>query len=209
MTVRGAFVAMFALSLLACGGGGIKPADLSATWPAKAPSYDDATKSWTRIGTLRTKWNDLPTQILELRATVKAPSWRAAYVDFVAERRNLSKTARQQLVAEQKKIAAEKLEVELLVATHDRRMNDLQKEKRASWSIVLVGAGGVEHKPFDIKRDRRPRTEIEAEFPGYSAFAVAYIASFEKPDAILGDGLDKLVLKMSSSQGGVELEWAK
>jgi len=203
-----AAVAGCALAVLpvACGGA-VVPADLSGTWPGKAAPYEQATKSWTRVGSLRTSWSEMPQQIMELRATVKAPPWRAAYVDFVAEKRKLGKAARKEFAAEQRKLAAEKLEVELFVATHDRRMNDLQKEDRGSWEIVLIGADGVVHKPVDIRRDRRPRTEIQSEFPGYSDFAVAYVASFEKPDLIFKEGLDRLVLRMSSSQGGVELEW--
>jgi hypothetical protein len=61
----------------------------------------------------------------------------------------------------------------------------------------------------EIKRDRRPRSEIAADFPAMGDFHEPYVARFPRTVNLLRPGAQRFSLKVTSSQVGVELVWAE
>lgn len=206
-------VALPASSLTAgCGGTAPAPVQLSDAWPAQVGDFDEVTRKWTR----RDREIDGPDdrgrtieQTLEVIATFKSPEWRAAYVKHRAERHHLPPSEVASLTAREKADAAENYEVMLLVATYDQRLNELQKGARSVWRVALVDATGAEIVASEIKRDRRPRTEIAAEFPQMGDFHRPYVARFPRKIDLLRPGAGRFSLKVTSLQAGVELVWAE
>ena len=184
---------------------------LTSEWPAQPGDYQEVTRAWTRSGSLRSgpaSHNDyLIEQTLEVTATLESPEWRAAYVDFMAHQNHLPPDAIQALADEQKKDAADHYEVELMVATYHRRANDLQKGDRSIWRVALADDAGHQIIAGEIQRDRRPRSEIAAQFPSLTDFEEPYVARFPHTIDLLHPGARRISLRMSSAQGGVELVW--
>lgn len=191
-----------ALLLVACGGAG-GPVDLDGRWPTRGGDYHAETRALTRRDSDRADMN----LMVEAVATLKTPSWRAAYVEFRAAREGLSRQGRQALYDAEKQAAQAAHEVELLFTTYDQRSNDLSKGKRSVWRLTLVGEDGREVAPIEVVRDRRPRAEIKAYFPELGDFAEPYVARFPATADLFGDGDRRVVLRVASAQGSVELVW--
>jgi hypothetical protein len=194
-----ALVAALAVLALAC----VKPPpppDLHAGWPTQAGDYETTTRTWTRSGKLRRDYQ----LVAEAHATLKAPPWRAAWIDRRARRGNLTGDGRARLEAEQRADDAAALEFAVVLTTWDRRENDLDRGERSVWRIVLVDDRGVEIPPSEIRRDKRPDNVIRAEYPAYGDFSRVYTVTF--PRELLGTR-DQLTLKMSSTRGGFDLVW--
>jgi hypothetical protein len=188
------------------------PVQLSDEWPADAGDYRDVTRKWTRHGSERSSPDDHGNIIdltLDVVATFKAPEWRAAYVKYRAEHNKLPPREVAALTAREKAEAEKNYEVMLLVATYDPRVNDLQKGERSVWRVALVDAAGAEIVASEIKRDRRPRSEIAADFPGLGDFHEPYVARFPRTVDILRPDAGRFSLKVTSSQAAVELVWAE
>lgn len=188
--------------LVACGAAP-PPVDLSGTWPARPGDYREVTERWTRKAELQTSYQ----QVLELAATLKSPEWRAAYAARDADHRGLTGEARRQRMEQARAEMAGPYELELMVTTWDRRENDLDRGKKSVWRVVLVDEQGNEIEPIEIVKDKRPAFTIRADYPAFGDFATAYIARFPRDTPILGPGVRKVELRMSSSRGGVRLVW--
>jgi len=180
------------------------PVPLGGEWPATAGDYDDTTAAWTRRGQIRADYQ----QVAEVFATFKSPAWRSAWVARRASRGKLSDASRAELLEAERADDAEAWEVELVLTTWDKRENDLDRGDRSVWRVTLVDADGKELAPIEIERDRRPNNIIRSEFPGFGDFSEAYIARFPKEARVLGPGVDKIGLRLSSTRGGIELWWA-
>jgi len=187
------------------------PIELSSAWPRKAGDFDDVNEKWTRHGRdnsgLGGEQRYRLEQTIDIYATFKSPEWRAAWIAHQAERHHLSQTAVRELTDKAKVEDAERYEVALLVATHDRRSNDLQKGTRSTWRVALVDESGTEIVASEIKRDRRPHVEIAAEFPHMGDFHEPYVARFPRSVDLLRPEAHRFLLKVTSEQGGVVLEW--
>jgi hypothetical protein len=185
---------------------------LSDQWPARAGDYRDVSAKWTRHGRERTGPDDrgnVMDQALDVVATFKSPEWRAAYVQYRAEHNKLPPSEVAALTAREKADDQQHYEVMLLVATYDPRLNDLQKGTRSVWRVALVDDTGAEIVASEIKRDRRPRSEIATDFPGLGDFHEPYVARFPRTVNLLRPGAHRFSLKVTSSQVGVELVWAE
>lgn len=176
---------------------------LTEEWPAQAGDYEDVTERWTRKTELQTSYQ----QVLELAATLKSPEWRAAYAARDAEHRGLEGDARAERMAQARAEMAGPYEIELMVTTWDRRENDLDRGKKSVWRVVLVDEQGNEIEPLEIVKDKRPAFTVRADYPAFGDFATAYIARFPRDKQILGPGVRKVELRMSSSRGGVNVMW--
>lgn len=183
--------------------GGPKPVRLTTDWPAQTGDYDDVTNAWTRSTSMRAQYQE----ILELSAVLKSPEWRAAHASRDADHRKLSGAARDQRMAQARAEAEGPWEVTLLVTTWDRRENDLDRGKRSVWRIALVDDAGTEIEPIEIIKDRRPAFTVRADYPAFGDFATAYTARFPRTANVLGPGVKRVRLRMSSPRGGVEVEW--
>jgi hypothetical protein len=180
--------------------------ELTDGWPAQVASakdYDTVTAAWTRHGELRGAYQE----VVAMSATFESPEWRAAHAAREAEIRKLTPQDAAQLLAQAQADAAGPYEVELMVATWDRRENDLQRGKKSVWHVVLVDEQGKEVAPLEIVRDKRPVFVVRAEFPSLADFDESYVARFPRTAALLGPNVRALRLRMSNEQGGLELAW--
>ena len=191
----------------ACGAGSPAPVDLSPTWPANPPDLARATEMWTRSDKVVAGFSEQLELIAEVSATYRSPAWRAALVRREARNGELTEAAIAARLEEQKKAAAEHHEFVLLMTTHDRRINDLTKGERSVWSLRLRDSTGGEVAPVEVKKDRRPRSEIETELPHLGDFDEIYIVKFPGDHPILAEGAERFSLKMWSGRGSLELVW--
>ena len=198
-------------ALLIAGCGGAEPVDLDGGWPSKTAEFEDVNEKWTRHGRdnsgLGGQQRHRLEQTIDVYATFKSPEWRAAYIARQAKRHHLSQAAVRELTDKAKAEDAERYEVALLVATHDRRSNDLQKGTRSTWRVALVDGSGTEIVASEIKRDRRSRVEIASEFPHMGDFHEPYVARFPRSVDLLRPDASRFQLKVTSAQGAVVLEW--
>jgi hypothetical protein len=188
------------------------PVQLSDRWPADAGDYREVSRKWTRHASERSSPDDHGNVIdltLDVVATFKSPEWRAAYVKYRAEHNKLPPREVAALTAREKAEADKNYEVMLLVATYDPRINELQKGDRSIWRVALVDSAGAEIVASEIKRDRRPRSEIVADFPDLGDFHEPYVARFPRTVDLLRPDARRFSLKVTSSQAAVELVWAE
>lgn len=198
MTARALALAL-ALGLGACARAP-GPVDLSGTWPTQADDFDAVNRAWTRRATLRADYS----LALEVYATFHAPPWHAARAAREARMRGGPVEA---ITASAQAKAEGELEFGLVVTTHDRAENDLDRGDRSVWRLALVDDAGVEVPPIAIERDKRPATVLRAELPTYGDFAVAYRVRFPRAPSLLGPTVRRVTLKMWSNAGAVALRW--
>lgn len=193
--------------LVAACGASVTRKPLTDDFPAAAidpDDYLDVTDDWTRKATLRGSYQE----VLELAATLKSPEWRAAHASRDAEHRGLVGAARDQRIAQARAEAAGPFEFELMVTTWDRRENDLDRGKKSTWRVALLDpTTGAEIEPLEIIKDRRPAFVVRTEFPAFGDFAQAYIVRFPREANVLGPGVKKVRLRLSSERGGLEVTW--
>jgi hypothetical protein len=199
-------VRLVALAVLLLGGcpRPAPPPNLDGTWPAKAGDYQTTVASWTRSGEINANYQ----LIMRAHATILSPEWRAALVDHKVRAGKLGADGRERLEEEQRIADESAWEVEIEMSTWDRRENDLDRGERSVWRVVLVDADGHEVLPTEIVRDKRSDGVLRAEFPRFDDFSKAYIARFPKTARILGPGVEKVGLRISSSRGGVVMTWS-
>ncbi|MBK9031115.1 MAG: hypothetical protein IPL61_07230 [Myxococcales bacterium] len=176
------------------------PVDLTGAWPTQAGDYDAVNRAWTRRATLRADFS----QMLEVIATFHAPPWHAARAARAARQRG---GPTDEITAAARADAEGELEFALVVTTHDRDENDLDRGERSVWRLALVDERGVETPPSSIVRDKRPPTVLRAELPEFGDFAVAYRVRFPRTAAALGADVRATTLRMWSSRGAVSLQW--
>lgn len=208
----GAAICALVLCAAACASSAPPVVQLSDQWPAQAGEYRDVTRKWTRHGRQRSSpdnHGNVFDQTLDVVATFKSPEWRAAYVKHRADNNKLPASEVAALTAREKADAQQVYEVMLLVATYDPRVNELQKGGRSVWRVALVDAAGSEIVASEIKRDRRPRSEIQADFPELGDFHEPYVARFPRTVELLRPDAGRFSLKVTSAQAGVELVWAE
>jgi len=205
--------AIFLAALLATACASAPPqVQLSDQWPSAAGDYHEVSRKWTRHARERSGPDGrgrVFEQTLDVIATFKSPEWRAAYVQYRAEHNKLPASEVAAMTAREKADSQAGYEVMLLVATYDRRLNELQKGKRSVWRVALVDSAGAEIVASEIKRDRRPRSEIAADFPELGDFHQPYVARFPRTVDLMRPDADRFSLKVTSSQVGVEMVWAE
>ena len=196
---------MRVLVLVALIGCGPKPPprDLSGQWPQMAYDYEATTEAWSVSG----GFGDVYQEIIEVSAVFKSPQWRAARANRDAYFRGLEGAAREQVMAQARADTAGPYEVELLVTTWDRRENDLDRGDKSVWQVRLIDDAGNEIKPLQIVKDKRPAFTIRTDYPSFGDFATAYIARFPRTPPVMGEGIKRIRLRISSVRGFVELVW--
>jgi hypothetical protein len=176
---------------------------LTEDWPAPIRSYGVVVQDWTRKAGLRGDYQE----VCELVATLKSAEWRASHAMHDAEIRGLTGDARDQQLAAARAEVAGPYELEVMVTTWDRRENDLDRGKKSVWRVVLIDESGQEIEPLEIVKDRRPAFVVRAEFPSFGEFATAYLARFPRTTPMFGPAAKQVRLRMSSTRGGLEVEW--
>jgi hypothetical protein len=204
--------ALFALVAIASFGAcaGPQPVQLSNQWPAQAGDYEEVTARWTRSGRHSAAQDDgIVAQVIDISATFKSPEWRASHIRLLAKKHHLPDSEVASMTEKEKASSAEEYEVAILLATHDRRANDLHKGARSSWRLALVDDRGVEILPSAVVRDRRPRPVLHAEFPHINDFHQVYTAKFPRTVDLLRPDARRFQLKITGLQGGVVLTWSE
>ena len=176
---------------------------LTEDWPTTARDYSGVVHDWTRKAQLHASYQE----VCELVATFKSAEWRAAFATRDADLRGLVGAGREQRIAQSRAEVAGPYELEIMLTTWDRRENDLDRGKKSVWRVVLIDESGQEIEPLEIIRDRRPAFVVRAEFPALGEFATAYVARFPRTTPLFGPGARQVRLRMTSTRGGVEVEW--
>jgi hypothetical protein len=176
---------------------------LTEDWPATIRDYEDVVTDWTRKAELRAAYQE----VCELVATFKSAEWRAAHAAHDADIRGLTGEARERRLAQSRAEVAGPYEIQVMVTTWDRRENDLDRGKKSVWRVALIDESGQEIEPLEIVKDRRPAFVVRAEFPALGEFATPYIARFPRTTPLLGPNAKQLRLRMSSTRGGLEVNW--
>jgi len=192
-------------SLVACAGCSVTYPSVRLTedWPATIRDYRDVVVEWTRRAELRGDYQE----VCELVATLKSSEWRAAHAVHDADIRGLTGDAREQQITQSRADVAGPYELEVMLTTWDRRENDLDRGKKSVWRVVLLDENGQEIEPLEIVKDRRPAFVVRAEFPALGEFATPYIARFPRTTPMFGPTAKQIRLRMSSTRGGVEVDW--
>jgi hypothetical protein len=176
---------------------------LTEDWPATTRDYSSVVRDWTRKAQLHASYQE----VCELVATLKSAEWRAAFARHDADLRGLVGEGREQRIAQSRAEVAGPYELEIMLTTWDRRENDLDRGKKSVWRVVLIDENGQEIEPLEIVRDRRPAFVVRAEFPALGEFATPYIARFPRTRPIFGPSAKHVRLRMSSTRGGLEVDW--
>lgn len=192
------------LALLLAAGCATARVPLTNEWPVSAGDYQAVTRAWTRSASLTQDYQ----LVIAAEATLLSAPWRAAKAEREARLRGLGPAARQALLdAERAQAQQGPWEIELLVTTWDRKENDLHRGPRASWRVALLDEQGNEIAPVEVTRDRRPPHVVRAEFAHLGDFAQAYVVRFAKEVPLLGPGVRRVRLRVTSARGAVELAW--
>jgi hypothetical protein len=200
--IRRLAMAALAIGLLGCGAK-VPPPTFTSAWPDKAGDYRLIHRSWTRSGII---W-DMFDKALEVHATFMSPEWRAARVERRTHYSRLTPHQRAEMEAAETKADAAFYEVQLLVSTWDHRENDLARDERSVWKVVILDDRGNEIPVEDIDKDRRPRETLFEEFPDLNDFAIAYVARFPRTvDLYAGRSFR---LRISGPRGAVDLVWSR
>ncbi len=194
---------LVALLLVACGAPN-PPVRLTEEWPATVGDYEEVTEMWTRSARMRGEYQEA----LEVAATFKSPEWHAAYAERDSSARALVGEARDQRIAQGKAESAGPYEFEVMLTTWDRRENDLDRGIKSIWKVRMLDESGLEVEPLEVIKDKRPPVIVRTEFPAFGQFATAYIVRFPRTKPLLGPGVQKLRMRLSSARGGVDLIWA-
>lgn len=207
-------VAMVAGAMAAASGCRSAPprVPLTSAWPAPAASdsvadadarYQATTKRWTRHGLVRNGYRE----VVSVDATLASPAWLAAKVERDAALAGDGPTEREARWTTAQAADATSYVVHLLIATWDRRENNLDRGERASWTVTLMGDDGRRLAPTKVVRDKRPRPVIRAEFDHLGDFAEAYTITFPRDVPLFGDGARQIRLRVSGAEGATELSW--
>jgi hypothetical protein len=176
---------------------------LDGTWPAAAGTYETVTASYTRDASIERDYQ----LVAKAHATLLAPPWRAAWIRSRTERGKLGAEGRAELEAAQHQADESAWEIEIVLSTWDRDENDLDRGEKSIWRVVMIDPDGHEVAPIEIVRDRRPDDTVRTEFPAYDSFSRAYLVRFPKTAKLLGPGVTKVGLRLSSARGGMEMYW--
>lgn len=193
-----------ALAAIAMGGCGAapKPVDLCGTWPSTAGNFDDVTAAWTRHSEMERDYQE----VISIDATFKSPEWRAAHVARTIKRSALDTAAADKLTADNQAAAAAAYEIELIVTTWDKKENQLSRPNPV-WTVTLIDGNGRSIAPLKIKRDKRPKHVLRAEFPSVPDFYEAYVVTFPVDPPVLTCGVKVVRLRVASERGAVEVAW--
>ena len=179
------------------------PVPLTATWPTSADDYDAVTTAWTRDASLRNGYQETA----RIDATFKSPTWRMANVERNAKLQGLGDADRAELLQRAHDDDDKFYEVEIVLTTWERRMNDLDRGAKSVWQISLFDDQGHRVVATKIDRDHRPKQAIAAEFPASNDFSQAYVAYFPKLIAVLGPSTHQVRLRASSPLGALDVSW--
>jgi hypothetical protein len=196
-----------AAALVGCAQTAAKPVDFSeATRDYRATDYPSVYESWTR----HVKLVQEVGTVIEAWATAKSWDFRQAYVAYYASIYDLSDSDRATLLHAQIDASRASYEFHVAVQTTTDKWNDLER-KNSPWRVTLLDATGAEMGPTSIQVVKLPELYESQFFPSRTEFTRTYEISFVRTgnsgQAFAGPASGRLVLRIASPMGRIELVW--
>ena len=145
--------------------------------------------------------------VLFAAATLQTPAFREARVRREATFKTLTQERVQEILAQELAEAARTHEFFLGVHVFNYRYEDFDRPS-SIWNMVMVTPAG-ELKPVSVERVGRADLEMRSFYPYMGTFWVGYRVRFPAayPDGrpVITDGMERVVLRMASSLGKVEM----
>jgi hypothetical protein len=177
-----------------------------ATKHYRADDYAGVYATWTRHAKLV---KDVGT-VMEIWATFKSWDFRQAYIAKYAKAYDLHQGERETLAKSQQETARAVFEIHLVAQSTVDRWNDLDR-RNSAWRITLLDGTGAELAPSSIKVEKVPEIYETEFFPNRTPFSRTYNLRFVRPDgggdAFVGPESGRLVLRIASPMGRVEVAW--
>jgi hypothetical protein len=205
---RGRYAALIlGVALSACASSRSQLVDFSETAKNyRAADYGAAHDAWTRHAK---HIQDVGT-VLEIWATFKSWDYRQAWVAKYARIYDLADGERESLKKSELETARAVYEIHLVAQSTNDRWNDLAS-KRSPWRLTLIDGTGAELAPTTIKAERYPDAYEGEFFPSRTPFSKTYTVRFVRPegagDAFVGPQSGRLILRVASPVGKVEVTW--
>jgi len=140
-------------------------------------------------------------------ATLQTPAFREARVRRTAYFQALTRERVEELLARELAEAARTHEFFLGVHVFNYRYDDFDRPS-SIWNMVLVTPAG-EVRPVSVERVGRADMELRAYYPYLGTFWVGYRVRFPTTHAdgkaVIPPGTERVVLRMASSLGKVEM----
>jgi hypothetical protein len=184
---------------VATGCGGAPRISLTSEVPATPGDFEQVSADWTRHAELQQDFQ----QVISVDAVIRSPAYLAA------------RAARDgQTVPDAPKVndpanpaAPSTIQLGLVVATWDRRENNLQVATNPAWRVELFDDLGSRWQPISVERDRRSEHLLRADYPTLRDFSQVYIVTFPGTPALLGTAAKTITLRVFSVRGRVEVVW--
>jgi hypothetical protein len=178
---------------LACAACGAEPRiALTSAVPATPGDFQQVSAEWTRHGELQQDFQ----LVISVDAVIRSPAYLAA------------RAARDgQSVAAGTTTEAPTFQVGLVVATWDRRENNLQVATNPAWRVEMFDDLGNRWLPTAIERDRRSEHLLRADYPTLRDFSQVYIVTFPGQPSLLGTAAKVVTLRVAGVRGRADVVW--
>jgi hypothetical protein len=147
---------------------------------------------------------------MEIWATFKSWDFRQAYIAKYAKVYDLADNERDTLAKSQLDTARAVYEIHLVAQSTNDRWVDFGK-KDSPWRFTLLDGTGAELAPTAIKSEKLPDAYESEFFPSRTPFSHTYTVRFVRPDggsdAFVGPSSGRLILRIASPVGKVEVSW--
>jgi hypothetical protein len=171
----------------------------------RGEDYPKVFEAWTRHGKLV---QDVGT-VMEVWATLESWDFRQAYIAKYAKVYDVSDADRDALTRAQQDAARTAYEIHLVAQSTTDAWNDLER-RNSAWRITLLDGTGAELSPVSIKTEKLPEIYEMEFFPTRTLFSRTYTVRFVRPegsDAFAGPVSGRLILRLDSPLGKVEVAW--
>jgi hypothetical protein len=206
---RGAAFLVLALcsTFAGCASSRTQTVDFSeATKTYRNEDYGAVFETWSRHAKLV---QDIGT-VIEIWATFKSWDFRQAYIAKYAKTYDLADGEREGLAKSQTDVARAMYEIHLVAQSTNDRWNDLAN-KNSPWRLTLLDGTGAELAPTTIKVEKLPDAYESEFFPYRTPFSKTYTVRFVRAEgageAFVGSQSGRLILRLASPLGKVEVAW--
>jgi hypothetical protein len=175
-----------------------------ATRHYRSDDYPGVFDAWTRHAKVV---SDVGT-VMETWATLKSWDFRQAYIAKYAKTYDLPEGERESLAKSQHEQAKALYEIHLVAQSTNERWNDLAN-RNSPWRITLLDGTGAELAPTTVKVEKLPDAYEVEFFPTRTPFSKTYTLRFVRPDGdtFVGPASGRLILRLASPVGKVEVTW--
>ena len=172
----------------------------------RSEDYGAVFETWTRHAKLV---QDIGTA-MEIWATFKSWDFRQAYMVKYARIYDLADGERESLAKSQMETARAVYEIHLVAQSTNDRWNDLGN-RLSPWRLTLLDGTGAELAPTTIKVEKLPDAYEGEFFPSRTPFSHTYTVRFVRSEGagetFVGPQSGRLILRLASPVGKVEVAW--